>query len=180
MRYCSSCGALNDTDAKFCSGCGKQFENAPEEIKSDYSTEQFITPEPPVYGPPEDRAVFTYQQPENTYAPQQTDTLPPKARVFGILSFIFGLFSVAWSWTAVFPGIGLIFGFVFLAMAIVGMIFGSKSQQMSSFRLAKAGKVLCIIGLIFVIICMIIGIIVLVYAIQNGGIDEFYSYFDTL
>ena len=52
MRYCSTCGTLNDTDAKFCSGCGKQFANAPDKPVE-------------VYAAPE-----TYEEPENFTQPE--------------------------------------------------------------------------------------------------------------
>ena len=179
MRYCSTCGTLNDTDAKFCSGCGKQFENAPEEVKTVYTTEDtytedFYEPEPPVYGPPKNEPEYRYpyQDPNNNpYAPQPQTGIRPKAKVFGILSFVFGLITIVWSWVSVIPVFGQIFGFIFLAMAIVGLIFGKKSMQMSDFRLARSGKVLCIIGLVFVIIALVVGIIILVYAISSGELE---------
>ena len=179
MRYCSTCGTLNDTDAKFCSGCGKPFENAPSEMKSAYTTEDtytedFYEPQPPVYGPPREEReyLYPYQDPDNNpYAPQPQTGIRPKAKVFGILSFVFGLITIVWSWVSIIPIFGQIFGFIFLAMAIVGLIFGKKSMQMSDFRLARSGKVLCIIGLIFVIIALVVGIIILVYAISSGELE---------
>ena len=69
------------------------------------------------------------------------------------------------------PIVGQIVGFIFLAMAIVGLIFGKKSMQMSEFKLAKPGKILCIIGLIFVIIALFIGIAFLIYAITSGELE---------
>ncbi|MBO4836020.1 MAG: hypothetical protein J5483_07885 [Lachnospiraceae bacterium] len=179
MRYCSTCGTLNDTDAKFCSGCGKPFENAPSEMKSAYTTEDtytedFYEPQPPVYGPPREEReyLYPYQDPDNNpYAPQPQTGIRPKAKVFGILSFVFGLITIVWSWVSIIPIFGQIFGFIFLAMAIVGLIFGKKSMLMSDFRLARSGKVLCIIGLIFVIIALVVGIIILVYAISSGELE---------
>ena len=49
MRYCTTCGTLNDTDAKFCSGCGKPFENAPDKPIEVYSSQN------------------TYEEPEEEY-----------------------------------------------------------------------------------------------------------------
>ena len=176
MRYCSTCGTLNDTDAKFCSGCGKPFGNAPADSQNVYSdNEGFVQPEPQAYSAPEEepQAVYTYQQPTAAYAqPQPVQTIRPKARVFGIISLVFGIITVAFAWVGIIPIFGQIFGIIFLAMAIVGLVFAKKSSQMSNFRLAKPGKILCIIGLIFVIICFLIGLAVLIYGIASGEFED--------
>lgn len=183
MRYCSTCGTLNDTDAKFCSGCGKQFENAPDEpvevYTSKYTYDQpddtiepgyYTEEEPYYYEQPAAQPVFTRTQ------SQAAPVLPPKARVFGIISFVFGLITICWSWVAMFPIVGQIMGVIFLAMAIVGIIFSGKSLQDSSFRLARAGKILCIIGLIFVVLSLAIGIA----ALASGVFENSYEYLEDI
>ena len=186
MRYCSTCGTLNDTDAKFCSGCGKPFENAPEkpmeEFSSAYTYEEpqgnsepeFYANEDSYYTQPEPQRFSTgFQQPV-------TPALPPKAKVFGIISFVFGLITICWSWICMLPIVGQILGAIFLAMSIIGIIFGSKSLKMSTFRLARVGRILCIIGLIFVILSLIIGIAALASGIYENaydyleGVEEFF------
>ena len=181
MRYCSTCGTLNDTDAKFCTGCGKKFENAPDEPVEVY-TSKYTYDEPEeidgMKGGPEGETYY-YEQPQgqpvySRMQPQNTPSLPPKAKVFGIISFVFGLITVCWSWIAVLPVVGQILGAIFLAMAIVGIVFAGKSLQLSSFRLARAGKILCIVGLIFVVLCIAIGIA----ALASGVYDNAYEYLE--
>ena len=177
MRYCSTCGTLNDTDAKFCTGCGKKFENAPEEPVEVY-TSKYTYDEPEVTDSPEG-AIYYYDQPQGQPAfsrmqPQTAPLLPPKAKVYGIISFVFGLITICWSWIAVLPIVGQILGAIFLAMAIVGIVFAGKSLQLSSFRLARAGKILCIVGLIFVVLCIAIGIA----ALASGVYENAYDYLE--
>ncbi len=179
MRYCSTCGTLNDTDAKFCSGCGKQFTNAPDKPIEVYSA-------PDTYEEPEqfsqsetftEESYYTQPEPQQNYTkmqPQETPALPPKAKVFGIISFVFGLISLVWSWVCILPIVGQVLGIIFLAMAIVGIIFGSKSLQVSTFRLARIGRILCIIGLIFVVLSLIIGIV----ALASGIYENMYDYIE--
>ncbi|MCQ2512820.1 MAG: zinc-ribbon domain-containing protein, partial [Lachnospiraceae bacterium] len=148
MRYCSNCGALNDTDANFCSGCGIALK--PLNENADINNNQNM-----IYTTKADSAnnsyqpVYSYTQgtPEaaNPSPLNATETpVPVKGKVLGILSFVFGIVSTALSWISIIPLFGQIIGFLYLAMAIVGLIFSGKSE----FRLAKPGKILCIIGIV--------------------------------
>ena len=183
MRYCSTCGTLNDTDAKFCSGCGKQFANAPDKPVEVYAAPETYE-EPENFTQPEynsEESFYTQPEPQQVYTnmqPQSTPALPPKAKVFGIISFVFGLISIVWSWVGILPIVGQILGFIFLAMAIVGIVLGSKSLQLSNFRLARIGRVLCIVGLIFVVLCLIIGIAALASGVYEDFYDNMYDYIE--
>lgn len=182
MRYCSTCGTLNDTDAKFCSGCGKQFENAPDRPVEVYTSK--YTYDEPVeeqqdYYPDEETCYYEQPAAQPVYARTQSQpatVLPPKAKVFGIISFVFGLISICWSWVAMLPIVGQILGAIFLAMAIVGIIFSGKSLKVSSFRLARVGKILCIIGLICVVLSLAVGIA----ALASGVYENSYEYLEDL
>ena len=74
------------------------------------------------------------------------------------------------------PIVGQILGAIFIAMAIVGIIFSSKSLQLSSFRLARAAKILCIVGLILVALSLAVGIA----ALASGVYENTYDYIDGL
>lgn len=154
MRYCSNCGALNETDAKFCSNCGKPLTQ--------------------IAGNTEETANNNYQQIYNytQEAPKSENTVsepaPVKGKVFGILSFVFGIVSTVLSFIALFPLVGQVFGFLYLAMAIVGLVFSGKSD----YRLAKPGKILCIVGIVLSGLFLILGFIILC-----GGILEYLDYY---
>ncbi len=166
MRYCSNCGALNDTDANFCSGCGKALKPITNNVDINNNQDKVYTTktEDNMYQP-----VYSYTQgtPEaanpapiaQTAAPaaQAAAPTPVKGKVFGILSFIFGIVSTALAIISIVPIFGQIVGFMYLAMAIVGLIFSGKSD----FRLAKPGKILCIVGIVLTAICLCIGFIAL-------------------
>lgn len=164
MRYCTTCGTLNDTDAKFCSGCGKPFANAPDKPMEEFSS----------YMEPNEPEIYTQEESYYTQPQPVTPILPPQAKTFGIISFVFGLIVINWNWVAFLPIAGQIVGAIFLVMAILGIVFSSKALKISSFRLAKAGRILCIIGLVFLIIFLIVGIAALV----SGVYEEAYEYLE--
>lgn len=175
MRYCSNCGALNDTDANFCSGCGKALKTITEETVLENNQDKVYAVKPeasdksyqPVYSYTQGTPESVNPAPINAAA----EPAPVKGKVFGILSFVFGLVSTCLSWISIIPIFGQIIGFIYLAMAIVGLIFSKKSD----FRLAKPGKILCIIGIVFVAICLVIGFI----ALAEGAFQIFdrYNYY---
>ena len=173
MRYCSNCGALNDTDANFCSGCGKALKPLNENVDVNNNQNKVYTAKTdstnntyqPVYS-------YTQGSPEAANPTPLNTTAAPvsvKGRVFGILSFIFGIVSTALSWISIIPIFGQIVGFMYLAMAIVGLIFSGKSD----FRLAKPGKILCIVGIALTAIFLIIGFILL----AAGAYEIYDSYY---
>ncbi|MBE5816883.1 MAG: zinc-ribbon domain-containing protein [Clostridiales bacterium] len=93
------------------------------------------------------------------------DTVPEKSpsKGAGIVGIVFSALSFALSW------MGIAFGFygVFtIAFAIVGLIFSGKAKRSqpqggSVHKMGKIGKTFGILGLIFSIIFMIVGIIAL-------------------
>ena len=64
MRYCSNCGIQNDTDAKFCAGCGTMLDGAPAEETATNGTQETVQVAP-APAPAED-----YLQPAQPQAPQ--------------------------------------------------------------------------------------------------------------
>ncbi len=88
MRYCSKCGAMNDTEARFCQGCGAQFENSKSDaIKQDYTTpkdtQNAVQPEPAVNINPElEQAVNINPEPEQAAStspePEQAASTSPE------------------------------------------------------------------------------------------------------
>ena len=160
-----------------------QFANAPDKPVEVYAAPETYE-EPENFTQPEynsEESFYTQPEPQQVYTnmqPQSTPALPPKAKVFGIISFVFGLISIVWSWVGILPIVGQILGFIFLAMAIVGIVLGSKSLQLSNFRLARIGRVLCIVGLIFVVLCLIIGIAALASGVYEDIYDNMYDYIE--
>ncbi len=154
MRYCSNCGALNETEANFCSNCGKPVNQITEHMEGNTNNN---------YQP-----IYSYTQGTPQAANTVPEPAPVKGKVFGILSFVFGIVSTVLSFIALFPLVGQIFGFFYLAMAIVGLVFSGKSD----FRLAKPGKILCIVGIVLSGLFLILGFIILF-----GGILEYLDYY---
>lgn len=174
---CTACGADLVDGAKFCEYCGTPVAAAP-------APESAPKPELKI-APPIQEQANTYQQPQGQapqqpqnqpygQAPQpvraqaqyvqpgaaQPQTLTPKCKTFGIISFILGLWSTSFSWLGVIPAAGIGIGFFMVASGIVGLIFSGISRKEGNFKLARLGKVFSIIGLILSAIFWIVGIII--------------------
>ena len=173
---CTACGADLVEGAKFCEYCGTPVvatapapEPAPaaapaqpaQEQTYSYQQPQNQAPQQPqnqVYGqaPQPVRAQAQYVQP----GAAQPQTLTPKCRTFGIISFVLGLWSTSFSWLGVIPAAGIGLGFFMVASAIVGLIFSGISRKEGNFKLARLGKIFSIIGLVLSAIFWIVGIII--------------------
>lgn len=174
MRYCVNCGAMNDTDANFCSGCGKKFESAVfDEQKKDFQTENVqeniatennvktdeVQAEPVTQSNTagNNNNYQTYQQtvkPDyNTY---QGDAITgDRYNGMSVASLVLGICSIVFSWIIpVLP----------LAAAIVGLVLGNKVKKYGDNGKAKAGRITSIIGIV------LIGIQVLIVIIAFIGI----------
>ena len=170
---CTACGADLVDGAKFCEYCGTPVvATAPapaaapaqpaQEQNYTYQQRQNQAPQQPqnqAYGQaPQQpvRAQAQYVQPGA--APQQT--LTPKCKTFGIISFVLGLWSTSFSWLGVLPAAGIGLGFFMVASAVVGLIFSGISRKEGNFKLARLGKIFSIIGLVLSAIFWIVGIII--------------------
>ena len=186
MRYCSSCGSLNDTDAKFCQNCGKHFDydggtpiievvNPAPRTSEVPEPELIVEPAPePIPDPmpePEpatesvqDIPVEPVSEAEPVYAAPVPNPEPhrTKGRVLGIIGFILGLEALLCSWLPFFNWIPLI-------IAIVALILCSKSLKYTTFRLARAGKVISIIAIILAAIFTAFTIFMLIYFRDDLG-----------
>ena len=107
------------------------------------------------YGQPQYQQQFTPYQ--NTVG---AEPISAKCRTFGIIGFVLGILSIVFCWLGVIPIAGIFLGILFLAFAIVGLIFCNISLKNGTFKLAKIGKIFCIIGLCLVAVLFIIGIII--------------------
>ena len=149
MRICSSCGAVNNTEAKFCENCGKQFEYAGgSPIEENAKPVQEIQPEP--QSAPELK--------EHVFAEPKPEPIPHKGRAitFGIIGFILGINALIFSWVPLCQ-------LIFLIMAIIGLVFCNKSRKYMKFKLAGAGKVLSIIAIIICAIFIAFTIFLIIY-----------------
>lgn len=167
MRYCVNCGAMNDTDAKYCSGCGKKFDSAPADdgTKTDYtrnaeSTNSTFGAAPGAgqnsYGSQNtysagQNSYNSYGTSQNTYrSSYQSDFVDDKTKGYSIASLILGICSIVFSWwIPILP----------LAAAIVGLILGNKAKAMGDNGMAKAGRITSIIGIILIALMVVLAII---------------------
>ena len=177
MRFCGYCGTLNETDAKFCSGCGKIFE-----VNKDYQSasedEARVKAEAEAkqaeYAAKQEEAASGAESQQPDKAGQKIPyaegnvvgerKLPIKNLIFGIIGFYFGVNSIVFS----------CFGLTFLAFGVVGLVFSILSLKGSEFRLAKAGRICAIIGLALCVIMAAVDIVVLVQTIMNLGRVGYY------
>lgn len=170
---CPTCGADLVDGAKFCEYCGSPVDAAP-------------APELKV-APPIQQQTNTYQQPQAPQQPQnqpygqapqpvraqaqyvqpgavQSQTLTPKCRTFGIISFVLGLWSTAFSWLGLLNTyrsvFGIVIGVFMIGAGIVGLIFSGISRREGNFKLARLGKIFSIIGLCLSAVFWIVGIII--------------------
>ena len=170
---CTTCGADLVDGAKFCEYCGTPVvatAPAPAAAPTQPAQEQNYTYQQPQNQAPQQpqnqaygqapqqpvRAQAQYVQPGA--APQQT--LTPKCKTFGIISFVLGLWSTSFSWLGVLPAAGIGLGFFMVASAVVGLIFSGISRKEGNFKLARLGKIFSIIGLVLSAIFWIVGIII--------------------
>ena len=170
---CTTCGADLVDGAKFCEYCGTPVvatAPAPAAAPAQPAQEQNYTYQQPQNQAPQQpqnqaygqapqqpvRAQAQYVQPGA--APQQT--LTPKCKTFGIISFVIGLWSTSFSWLGVLPAAGIGLGFFMVASAVVGLIFSGISRKEGNFKLARLGKIFSIIGLVLSAIFWIVGIII--------------------
>lgn len=185
MRFCSNCGAENDGDARFCSSCGTVLEAAPEEAapqpEQPFAGTQAPQPEQPIYGqqaqPPYAQPVQPpYAQPYNTdYVPyQESQPISSKCRTFGIIGFILGIISTAFSWICFLSIPGLIIGILFLACGIVGLVFCNISIRNGQFTLARVGKVFSIIGIVLCSIMWVVALILIIAAVSTVATMPYY------
>ena len=185
MRYCSSCGSLNDTDAKFCQNCGKHFDydggtpvlETPEPVIEESAPTPELVVEPvqaeePASEPVQDAPV----QPETVAAPVP-NPVPHrgKAIALGIIGFILGINGLLFCWTP-------FCSWIFLIFAIVGLILCNKSKKLMNFRLAGAGKIISIIGIVACAIFVAFTIFLLIYFRDDLGrvFENFFEYMDNI
>lgn len=158
MRYCSACGAQNETGAKYCMNCGKLFEYAGGEP----ANEEIINAAADAAADSSEYIVAEYSkgtdQSECTFAYPIPDANPNKGKgiTWGIFGFILGLQGLVYSWV---PFVHI----WFLIHAILGLIFCNKSLKYMDFRLAKAGKIISIIGIVICSILILFTIFMLAF-----------------
>ncbi len=187
MRYCSNCGTLSETDAKFCAHCGKAFDGTlPEEpvqveepAEAEPIVEEFTeqATEIPVVVPVADvteKTVTNEQEdPESKHAPvyeKKAEGRPVRGRVFGIIGFVLSLESIL---CCLIP----FSNFVGLIGSIIALIFCKISKKNTSFRLANVGHTLSVIALVFSIVTIIIYSVLMIVGIlaisTDPGVQEF-------
>ena len=191
MKYCSRCGASNDTDAKFCVACGSEFAQAcTEDVTQSINEEQqaeALQSEAAAAEQPEQIAAEDWQeQPEQTVAedqqgqPEQTAAEDRQGQAEQPVE-------AACEPTNVYEpknkkGKGIAFGVIGFICAIhafcgcffpitnilslingiLGIVFCSVSRKNTSFRLANVGKVFGIIALIASVLTIIIYVILMI------------------
>ncbi|MCF0142318.1 MAG: hypothetical protein HUJ75_02960 [Parasporobacterium sp.] len=169
MRYCESCGTMNDTNARFCQGCGKAFANAPA---SDTDQTDFrVNPEQEtVYTAPAPQPVPVPVQPAAQAAPVKK-TSSVKTKVFGSIGFAGSICSLLLSWIPFFGMAGII-------ASVVCLIFCNISRKSGSFTLAKIGKILSVIGIILAALWFVFWIVVVIAGGSNIRYRNNYWEFD--
>ena len=188
MRYCSNCGRQNESDAKFCAGCGTLLEAAPseEEVKApetEAAAPETETPAPEAAPAPAWTPVQESPAPAQPYQPYQSQVEPEgisaKGRTFGIIGFILGIAATAFCWLGIIPVGGIVCGIIMIASGIVGLIFCNISKKEGFFKLANIGKVFSIIGICLSGVCFIIGIGVTatyINTVNSYNPNSYYSY----
>lgn len=186
MRFCSNCGAQNDDDARFCGSCGAQLEEIapapqPEQPFAGAAAPQpeqqmYAQPEQPPYAQQAQPPYAQPAQPYNTdYVPyQESQPISAKCRTFGIIGFILGIISTAFSWICFLSVPGLIIGVIFLACGIVGLVFCNISIRNGQFTLARVGKVFSIIGIVLCSIMWVIALIIIITTLSAVATVPFY------
>ena len=192
MRYCSSCGTLNDTDAKFCAGCGKRLgaglteettePAAPVDIESTQEipvppmaedtvmmdraeiNSRAEEPEPQVQPPVFVAPISGPEAPVQAAAVENKPNHSVKGKVFGIIGFVLGIESLIVCWV---PYVNIFT----LIESIIGLIFCNISKKNTDFKLARIGKTLNIIALIFSIVTIVLYFVLLFVLLLNYG-DE--------
>ena len=191
MKYCSRCGASNDTDAKFCVACGSEFaQTCTEDVTQSINEEQqaeALQSEAAAAEQPEQIAAEDWQeQPEQTVAedqPEQPEQTAAEDRQGQAEQPV----EAACEPTNVYEpknkkGKGIAFGVIGFICAIhafcgcffpitnilslingiLGIVFCSVSRKNTSFRLANVGKVFGIIALIASVLTIIIYVILMI------------------
>ncbi len=153
--FCVKCGAQIEDGTQFCPICG-------------------ATQEPPVQQP---AAEPVYAQPVAAAAGEE----PGKKKA--IIGLVLGIVSIVLSGFFSTRVVGLILAIIGVVAAIIGMnmVKGARAEltaagiDPASSGMAKAGKILCIIGLICAI-CAIIGsiIAIIVYSCVSNAIASLY------
>ncbi len=162
MSFCSQCGARNEDGSKFCASCGAPLVvSEPAPVPAPVPVEAY---QAPVYDTPQYQSQSTM-----TVEAAPVEKKSTKGKVFGIISFVLGIFSLVMSWA-------VIWNIFTLAGSIVGMIFGGISKKnRPDFGLGKTGKVLSVIALILSIISIIIWtIVIIVLIVEEGDLDRIF------
>lgn len=164
MYICPNCQNTSETPINFCSKCGTPMvEKAPEVVTAVPEATVFTAPAPMAQAP-----VYTAPQPVSiAYEPEKK--VPLGKAIAGMIMSIEGLPMALISFLATISQIDLDGGLAFVMSIIYGGFFGfplslvglilSKSYANAGGRsgMAKAGKILGIIGIIFSAISLVLG-----------------------
>ena len=169
MKYCANCGIAIEDEVRFCPGCGKKQDEAPEtpadpqknvstqpkESANESSGEQ--PPIPPTYASPIQQPPYTPPSPPPSAPPAgnpgywqgggsvQHSYIQPKQKSNGlaIAGFVVSLCTILF---LAVPFIGLIMSLIALGLSIAGMVVANRNE--GAVGMAVAGLVLSIIFLI--------------------------------
>ena len=167
-KFCANCGAALDASSAFCSNCGAQQEieqpqiEQPQIEQPQYQQPQYQQPQYEQYQQPQYQQQYQYPQYNSYQAPEVSG----KAKAFGIVGFatamfgfVFGLINFIYgctladlSWRyADEKAVCLVYAFMLLAFAIVGVAFSSSARNAGNeSALTKLGKVFGIIAIPFI------------------------------
>lgn len=160
MKYCCSCGAALPDTAAFCSACGKAVDppvvrpTAPAAPAADAPS---APPAPPV-APAADAWVTPLAPSETPEIVYETPVVPAATRrpvpqganVFAIVSFVAGILGVTLFFfvtVSLEDFAGFLVSLLWVGNGVLGIIFSCKARGTRLRGLARAGKILSIVGL---------------------------------
>ena len=146
MKYCCSCGAALPDSAAFCSACGKAVDpplTRPAETPA--AVEAAV--EAPAAAPVAQPEPIVYEQP--VVQPMYPTPAPKSANLFAILAMAAGGTALTAAMIALAVTNVLLLSLFAVGNGVVAIIFAGKARGARLRGLAKAGKILAIIGLVF-------------------------------
>ena len=189
MFSCPNCGYKSEPAIDFCPVCGTRMVNEAAPAYAAPAAPAYGAPAAPAYGAPAAPAYdpAAYGMPVAPAAPEGASKGKVIAGgIIGISGFSLAIFSIIFTLAllseevyAVPFGIAIGFGIFSIPLSIVGLVLcGGAIKQGATMGLAKAGKILGLIGVILSGVALVLGIISFSFDSYNNVYDAYDDLYD--